>query len=121
MEEAIFLTRFGSRVTIVHRRGSFRASKIMADRALKHPKIEVLWNTQVVEVKGNGAVEALVLRNLETGETGERRPTRCSSRSVTTRTRRSFAASSTSMRPVTFAPSTASRRTPRGLRGRRRV
>jgi thioredoxin reductase (NADPH) len=67
MEEALFLTRFGSKVTIVHRKSSFRASKIMADRALAHAKIEVIWNSEVVEVLGENGTEALALRNLETG------------------------------------------------------
>jgi thioredoxin reductase (NADPH) len=69
MEEALFLTRFGSKVTLVHRKNSFRASKIMADRALAHPKIEVIWNSEVVEVLGENSTEALVLRNVETGAT----------------------------------------------------
>jgi thioredoxin reductase (NADPH) len=68
MEEAIFLTRFGSSVTIVHRRGSFRASKIMADRAMAHPKIDVVWNSAVEEVVGQDATSALRLKNLVTGE-----------------------------------------------------
>jgi thioredoxin reductase (NADPH) len=68
MEEAIFLTRFGSKVTLVHRRDSFRASKIMADRALAHPKIEVIWNSAVTEVIGEDATSALELKNLVTGE-----------------------------------------------------
>jgi thioredoxin reductase (NADPH) len=67
MEEAIFLTRFGSKVTIVHRRESFRASKIMADRALNHPKIEVVWNSAVSEVIGEDATTALRVKNLVTG------------------------------------------------------
>lgn len=54
MEEAQFLTRFASKVILIHRRDSFRASKIMVDRVLKHPKIEVMWNTEVVEVLGDG-------------------------------------------------------------------
>ena len=52
MEEATFLTRFADRVTIVHRRAEFRASKIMQERVLKNPKIEVIWNSEVVEVLG---------------------------------------------------------------------
>jgi len=70
MEEALFLTRFGKQVTIVHRRSSFRASKIMADRVLAHPNIEVIWNTEVTEVLGAEKTEALGLRNVETGAAG---------------------------------------------------
>jgi len=69
MEEATFLTRFASKVTLIHRKSSFRASKIMADRALNHPKIEVIWNTVVDEVIGENGVSALKLRNVENGET----------------------------------------------------
>ena len=69
MEEALFLTRFGSKVTVIHRRSSFRASKIMADRVMAHDKIEVIWNSEVVEVIGAEKTEALGLRNLETGAT----------------------------------------------------
>jgi thioredoxin reductase (NADPH) len=65
MEEAIFLTRFGRRVTIVHRRNALRASKIMADRALAHPKIDVIWNSAVVEVLGEPSMNALVVHDLE--------------------------------------------------------
>ena len=54
MEEALFLTRYASRVTIVHRRESFRASKIMAERALQHPKITVEWNSELEEILGDG-------------------------------------------------------------------
>lgn len=70
MEEANFLTRFASKVYIIHRRDHFRASKIMSERALKNPKIEVLWNQEVTEVLGDTAgVNALNLKNTETGET----------------------------------------------------
>jgi thioredoxin reductase (NADPH) len=67
MEEAIFLTRFGRRVTIVHRRDAFRASKIMAERALNHAKIEVLWNSAVVEVLGEPAMNAVVVEDVVAG------------------------------------------------------
>ena len=68
MEEAIFLTKFASKVTIVHRRDEFRASKIMAQRAIDHPKIEVLWNTTVDEVLGDDLVTGLKVTNTPTGE-----------------------------------------------------
>jgi thioredoxin reductase (NADPH) len=68
MEEAIFLTRFGSSVTLIHRRDSFRASAIMADRALAHPKINVIWNSVVEEVIGDPVMEGLKLHNIVTGE-----------------------------------------------------
>jgi thioredoxin reductase (NADPH) len=71
MEEATFLTKFASKVTIVHRRGEFRASKVMAARALEHPKVEVLWNTTVEEVAGDDAVTGVTLRD---GRSGETRP-----------------------------------------------
>jgi thioredoxin reductase (NADPH) len=70
MEEAIFLTRFGSAVTVIHRRESLRASKIMAERALNHPKISFIWNTAVEEVLGEDGTAALRLRNLVTGDEG---------------------------------------------------
>lgn len=67
MEEANFLTRFASQVYIIHRKDSFRASKIMADRALKNPKIKAIWDSEVVEVKGDGKkVTSLVINNLKT-------------------------------------------------------
>jgi thioredoxin reductase (NADPH) len=69
MEEAIFLTKFASKVTIVHRRDEFRASKIMAQRALDHPKIEVLWDTTVEEVLGDDLVTGLRVANVKTGRT----------------------------------------------------
>jgi len=71
MEEALFLTRFGSKVSVVHRRDSLRASKIMADRALAHPKIEFLWNSAVEEVKGEYRVESLTLRDFVSGSSRE--------------------------------------------------
>ena len=70
MEEANFLTRFASKVYIIHRRDSFRASKIMIDRSMKNPKIEVLWNSEVVEVLGDEkSMNAVMIKNTVTGET----------------------------------------------------
>lgn len=68
MEEALFLTKFASKVTIVHRRDTLRASKIMADRALAHPKIEFIWNSAVTEFEGDEKVSGLQLENLLTHE-----------------------------------------------------
>ncbi len=67
MEEALFLTRFATRVSIIHRRGELRASRIMQERALRHPKIEVIWRSVVEEVLGEDAVTGVRLRNLESG------------------------------------------------------
>ncbi len=69
LEEAIFLTRFASQVTLVHRRDAFRASKIMQDKALANPKIVVEWDSEVLEMldPAAGAVNGIVLRNLKTG------------------------------------------------------
>lgn len=71
MEEALFLTKFAAKVTIVHRRDEFRASRIMAKRALEHEKIEVMWNTTVEEVLGDTEVIGVVLKDTQTGETTE--------------------------------------------------
>jgi thioredoxin reductase (NADPH) len=67
VEEATFLTRFASRVTIVHRRDALRASKIMADRALADPKIDFAWNSEVVGIAGENKVTSLTLRDTVTG------------------------------------------------------
>ena len=73
MEEAIFLTRFASHVTVVHRRATLRASKIMQDKAFANPKISFEWNSDVEDIKdaGRGEVTAIVLRNNVTGELKE--------------------------------------------------
>jgi len=73
MEEATFLTKFATRVTIVHRRDSLRASKIMQERARKNPKIELIWDSAVVDIRSPAEkhVTAVRLRNLKTGEEQE--------------------------------------------------
>lgn len=68
VEEAIFLTKYGSRVYIVHRRDELRASKIMAERALHHPKIEILWNSVITKIEGTKVVESVKIQNTETGK-----------------------------------------------------
>ena len=68
LEEALFLTKFASKVTVVHRRDEFRASPIMADRVLEHPKIDVLWDTVVDEILGDDLVAGARLRNVKTNE-----------------------------------------------------
>jgi thioredoxin reductase (NADPH) len=73
MEEAIFLTRFASHVTVIHRRDALRASKIMQDKALANPKISFEWNTEVEDIRdtGRGEVTAAILMNRATGERKE--------------------------------------------------
>jgi thioredoxin reductase (NADPH) len=68
MEEAIFLTRYVNHVTVIHRRNSLRASKIMQDRAFKNPKISFIWDTEVTEVLGENEVTGLRLHNVKTDE-----------------------------------------------------
>ena len=68
IEEASFLTKFASKVTLIHRRDSFRASKIMQDRALSNQKIEMLWNTAVTDIVGKDQLESISLKNTVTGE-----------------------------------------------------
>ena len=68
MEEASFLTKFASKVTIVHRRDAFRASKIMQERVLANPKVEVVWNAVVTEILGESAVTGVRLMDTVTGE-----------------------------------------------------
>jgi thioredoxin reductase (NADPH) len=72
MEEAQFLTRFASKVYIIHRKNQFRASKIMAERALSNPKIKVIWNTEVLEVLGDEkGMNGVKLKNNESGKISE--------------------------------------------------
>jgi thioredoxin reductase (NADPH) len=72
MEEANFLTKFASKVFVIHRRDSLRASKIMVERAHANPKIEFIWNTEVIDVLGEDKVSGLKLRNLVTSEGSEK-------------------------------------------------
>ena len=69
MEEALFLTKFATKVTVVHRRDEFRASTIMANRVLDHPKIEVVWDSVVKQINGDSVVSGVTLENVQTGET----------------------------------------------------
>lgn len=71
MEEATFLTKFASKVTIVHRRDSLRASKIMQDRAFANPKIEFVWDSVITEIVGNGKVAGARVKNLKTAAESE--------------------------------------------------
>jgi thioredoxin reductase (NADPH) len=71
LEEATFLTRFASKVTLIHRRDQLRASKIMQERAAKDPKISFIWDTVVDDVLGQDSVEALKLRNVKTNQVSE--------------------------------------------------
>ena len=68
MEEALFLTRFASSITVIHRRDTLRASKIMQDRALANPKITFLWDSAVTQVTGDTKVTGLRVRNAKTGK-----------------------------------------------------
>jgi len=75
VEEALFLTNFASKVTVVHRRDTFRAERILQDRLFNHPKVEVVWNAALHEVKGEDnppKVKAVVLKDVETGAFHER-------------------------------------------------
>jgi thioredoxin reductase (NADPH) len=73
VEEALFLTKYASKIYVVHRRDSLRASKIMAERLLKHPKVEVLWNSVLTNVGGKDVVEWVTLQDTLTGAISERR------------------------------------------------
>src|SRR5262245_16679961 len=69
IEEAIFLTKFADKVTLIHRRDTLRASKIMQDRAFANPKMEFLWDTVVTDLVGDEKLEGVVVENVKTGET----------------------------------------------------
>lgn len=71
VEEAHFLTKYGSKVYVVHRKDKFRAQAILQDRLLAEPKVEVIWNHVVEEIKGDGEVDHVVLKNTQTGERSE--------------------------------------------------
>ena len=71
MEEALFLTKFATKVTVIHRRDEFRASQIMVDRVMDHPKIEVVWDTVVEEILGDSLVTGVSLRNRKTDEVSQ--------------------------------------------------
>ncbi|MSQ26378.1 MAG: thioredoxin-disulfide reductase [Dehalococcoidia bacterium] len=68
VEEAVYLTRMCTKVTVVHRRDQLRAAKILQERAFANPKVEFVWNTVVEEIQGNGSVSGVALRNLKTEE-----------------------------------------------------
>jgi thioredoxin reductase (NADPH) len=72
MDEGLYLTRMTKNVTVVHRRDELRASKILQQRGFDNPKMDFIWDTEVQEIKGNGDVNGLVLKNLKTGEITER-------------------------------------------------
>ena len=72
VEEAIYLTRFASRVNIIHRRDALRAEKVYQQRAMNDPKINFIWDTVVTSINGNGKVESVSLQNVKTGETTEK-------------------------------------------------
>ncbi len=71
LEEGLFLTRFASSVTIVHRRDSLRAGKVSQNRAFNDPKVSFVWNSVLTEIKGEGTVKSVKLKNTQTGETSE--------------------------------------------------
>ncbi|SFH68083.1 thioredoxin reductase (NADPH) [Tindallia magadiensis] len=71
VEEAIFLAKFARKVTIVHRRDELRAAKYLQEKVFEHPKIEIMWDSVIVDIKGDGLVESAVFHNRKTGETTE--------------------------------------------------
>jgi thioredoxin reductase (NADPH) len=71
LEEALFLTRFGSKVSLIHRRDELRASKIMQERAFADPKLEIIWNSEVASINGSDRLEGVTLNDTVTGEKSE--------------------------------------------------
>jgi len=71
VEEAMFLTKFARKVTIVHRRDELKAAKSIQEKAFKNPKLDFMWNTQIVELHGDGILESMIVKNTVTGETQE--------------------------------------------------
>ena len=71
LDEAMYLTKFARKVYVVHRRNEFRAAKSIQDKVFKNPKIEVIWDSVVEEIKGDGIVESMVLKNVKSGELKE--------------------------------------------------
>ena len=71
MEEALFLTRFAKSVKLIHRRDAFRASKIMQDKVLQNPKVSVIWNSVIEEIKGDKKVGSVIIKDVNTGERKE--------------------------------------------------
>ncbi len=71
VEEGLFLTRFAKKVTVIHRRDRLRATKIIQEKAMRHPKMDFIWDTVVEEIEGTPVVNNLKLRNIKTGETGD--------------------------------------------------
>lgn len=72
VEEATFLTKYGSKVYIVHRRDELRASKIMAKRAMNHPKIEILWDSVITKIDGDKVVQSVIIKNVKTNKEEKR-------------------------------------------------
>ena len=72
MEESLFLTKFAKKVTVIHRRDEFRASKIMQERVLNHDQIEVEWNKEVIEIKGDKQVSSVILKDSNSNEQEEK-------------------------------------------------
>ena len=87
VEEATFLTRFGSKVSLIHRRDSLRASKIMQERAFADPKLEIIWNSDVASINGTESLESVTLATPSPARPATSPPPACSSRSATSRAR----------------------------------